>query len=62
MTPTWVNLICYWLFQLPLAWLLAVRLDFGPSGVFWSISLAYSLSAVIGLALFRRGRWKTREV
>jgi len=62
MTPTWVNLICYWLFQLPLAWFLSVRLDFGPSGVFWSISLAYSLSAVIGLALFRRGRWKTREV
>ena len=41
MTPTWVHLICYWLFQLP---------------------LGYSLSAVIGLALFRRGRWKSREV
>ena len=62
MTPTWVNLFCYWICQIPLAYYLAVTLGMGPSGVYWSIAISYSLSAAVGLWLFRRGRWKTREV
>lgn len=61
-TPSWINLFCFWVFQLPFAWLLSRTLDFGPSGVFWAIGAAYSLSAVVGIALFRSGRWRTREV
>lgn len=61
-TPTWINFFCFWLFQIPLAWLLALPLELGPTGVFWSIAASYSLSAVVGIALFRRGRWKGREV
>lgn len=61
-TPTWINIWVFWLFQLPLAFLLAIVLDVGEDGVFWSFAIAYSLSAMVGLALFRRGRWKEKVV
>jgi len=62
MTPTWVNLFCFWLFQIPCAYVLARPLGFGPRGIFWAIAISYSLSAVVGLLLFRRGRWKSRRL
>jgi putative MATE family efflux protein len=61
-TPTLVNFFCYWLFQLPLAYVLAHFAAFGPTGVFAAITAAESLIAVVGIAIFRRGRWKTRVV
>jgi putative MATE family efflux protein len=61
-TPTYVNLCCYWLFQIPLAWTLARTLELGPTGVFMAITIAESLIAVVGVLCFRRGRWKTRMV
>ena len=61
-TPTWVNLFCFWLFQIPAAWILAYPLKLGPSGVFWGVASAYSISAVVGLTLFRQGRWKEKRV
>jgi putative MATE family efflux protein len=61
-TPTVINFCCYWLFQLPLAWVLAHRLGLGPVGVFAAITSAESLIAVVGIAVFRRGRWKQRQV
>jgi putative MATE family efflux protein len=61
-TPTWINFISFWLFQIPLAWVLAKPLGFGPPGVFWAIAIAYSLNAAIGIIVFKRGSWKTREV
>lgn len=61
-TPTVINFFCYWLFQLPLAWVLAHAAGFGPTGVFAAITIAESLIAVVGILVFRRGRWKTRVV
>jgi Na+-driven multidrug efflux pump len=61
-TPTLVNFVCFWLFQIPLAYLLARTWNIGPEGVFWSIAISYSLSAVLGIALFRRGSWKEQVV
>jgi putative MATE family efflux protein len=61
-TPTWINLFCYWLFQIPLALGLARGLGLGPLGVFLAITIAESLTAVVGVALFRRGRWKAKVV
>ncbi len=62
MTPTKINIGVFWFFQLPLAWLLAFPLGFGEDGVFWSFALAYSLSAIVGLVIFRRGGWKEKVV
>jgi putative MATE family efflux protein len=61
-TPTWINLGCYWLFQIPLALALAGALGYGPTGVFLAITLAESLLALVGLVVFRRGAWKRRTV
>jgi putative MATE family efflux protein len=61
-TPTWINFFCYWLFQIPLALALARGLGLGPLGVFMAITIAESVIAVVGIALFRRGRWKLQAV
>jgi len=61
-TPTWINLFVFWLFEIPLAWLLAERLGLGPTGVFWAMTIAFSTLAVVSSALFRRGTWKVRMV
>ena len=61
-TPTWLNFFCFWLWEIPLAWALAVRFGLGPRGVFFAITIAFSTLAVISAILFRRGRWKLRSV
>jgi putative MATE family efflux protein len=61
-TPSYINFACYWVFQIPVAWLLARTLGHGPPGVFLAITLAESLIAVVGLAVFRRGGWKRKVV
>jgi putative MATE family efflux protein len=61
-TPTWINLFCYWLFQIPLAWGLARGMGLGPNGVYMAITVAESVIAMVGIYFFRKGRWKTRTV
>ena len=61
-TPTVINLCCYWLFQIPLAYSLAIPFGFGAEGVFVAITLAESSLAVVSVIVFRRGKWKTRKV
>ena len=60
-TPIWIDLICFWLFEIPLAWALS-RTALGVDGVFWAVAVAYSLSAVVSMLWFRRGGWKTQQV
>jgi Na+-driven multidrug efflux pump len=62
MTPTFINLFCFWLGELPLAYLLARPFGLGPSGVFWAINIAFSSMTIISALLFRRGRWKLKRV
>ena len=61
-TPTKINLISFWLFQLPLAYMLAIVLGFGALGVFIAITTAEVLLAVIAIVWFRKGNWKTVQV
>jgi len=61
-TPTWINLVCYWLFQLPLAWYLAQPFGLGPHGVLLSLASGETLVGVAGILMFRLGRWKKRQV
>jgi putative MATE family efflux protein len=61
-TPTWLNLFCFWLWEIPLAWALAKAAGFGPRGVFLAITVAFSTLAVASAALFRRGKWKLKKV
>ncbi|MGI9626338.1 MAG: MATE family efflux transporter [Longimicrobiales bacterium] len=61
-TPTFINLLCFWLWEIPLAYFLATRTALGPSGVYWAIMLAFSSVAVISAVLFKRGSWKDKAV
>jgi MATE family, multidrug efflux pump len=61
-TPTWINLTCFWLWEIPLAYLLARVWGFGPEGVFLAITIGYSTLALVSVVLFKRGRWKLRRV
>jgi len=61
-TPTYINFVCFWLFQLPFAYLLAVTLEIGPLGVFLAIVLAEAMIAIVGIILFRKGKWKKVKV
>lgn len=61
-TPTFINLFCFWLWQLPLAYVLARPLGWGPRGVFTAITIAWSTYAVVSATIFKRGRWKLKKV
>jgi len=61
-TPTLINLGVFWLFEIPLAYVLAVPLGLGPHGAFWAVTVAFSTLAVVSALLFRRGRWKRSVV
>jgi putative MATE family efflux protein len=62
LTPTILNLICFWLCQIPLAWALAFHTGLGPNGVYVAVLVSDSLLAALGILLFRRGKWKQVKV
>ena len=62
MTPTAINFFCYWVFQIPFVYLLAIVLKLETTGIYIGIALAESLLAVVGAMVFRRGKWKTQEI
>jgi MATE family, multidrug efflux pump len=61
-TPTVINLFVFWLWEIPLAWWLAVHAGQGPRGVFLALMIAYSTLAVVSAVLFRKGTWKEKKV
>ncbi|HCE58032.1 MAG TPA: MATE family efflux transporter [Prolixibacteraceae bacterium] len=61
-TPTIINLFSFWLFEIPLAWFMAIVLNMGLKGASFAIVIAESFLALIAFLLFRRGKWKLREV
>jgi putative MATE family efflux protein len=61
-TPTWVNLFGFWLFQIPLAYVLSVVLNMGPLGVFIAIPVAETSIAIAAYILFKKGRWKKVQI
>lgn len=61
-TPSWINLISFWLVQLPLAYALAVLFEFGPNGVFAAVLVGESLMGILAIKVFRTGKWKSTIV
>lgn len=62
MTPTWINVVFFWLIQIPLSWALALPLGWAHTGVFWGVFVSETAVGVFTLWLFTRGRWKTAKV
>lgn len=61
-TPTIINLMGFWMFQVPMAYALAKYYRLGPVGVFIAIPVAETLITVVAFILFRKGRWKSVKV
>ena len=61
-TPTIINLFVYWLWEIPLAYLLSRTFNLGPRGVFIAITVAFSTLAVVSAVVFRQGKWKRKVV
>lgn len=61
-TPTYINFVCFWLFQLPFAYLIAISLNFGPVGVFTAITVTEVIIAIVAIILFKKGKWKTIQL
>ena len=61
-TPTRLNFFCFWLGQVPLAWLLAEVVNLGAHGVFIAVPISFSVLALWSWVLFKRGRWKLQQV
>lgn len=61
-TPTLINLAGFWFFQIPIAYLMAITFQMGPTGVFIAIPIAESAIAIGGIILFKRGKWKTYKI
>lgn len=62
MTPTKINLVFFWLIQIPLCYVLALELGWQQSGVFWGVFISETTVGLFTLWLFSRGGWKTRAV
>ncbi len=61
-TPTVVNFFGFWIFEIPLAYWLAIHERLGTNGVYWSIVVAEVAIAVASVMLFRRGKWKKQQI
>ncbi len=61
-TPTVINFFCFWIIEIPLAYLLALKLGFAENGVYIAIITSETLMTVIAVYIFRKGKWKLRQV
>lgn len=61
-TPTKINLVFFWLIQIPLCWWLAMSLDWQHMGVFWGVFVSETSVGLFTLWLFTRGKWKKTVV
>jgi Na+-driven multidrug efflux pump len=61
-TPTVLNIIGFWVLQIPIAYILAVKLDWKQTGVFWAVVISESILAILAMLYFRTGRWKKNTI
>ncbi|HEX5025819.1 MAG TPA: MATE family efflux transporter [Agriterribacter sp.] len=61
-TPTLINLVFFWLIQIPLSYFLAITLNWEHSGVFWGVFISETSVGLFTLWIFKKGKWKTVKV
>ena len=61
-TPTWINFVGFWAFQIPMAYFFKEYTDFGLNGIFAAVPIAETFIAIVAFMVFRRGKWKEVKV
>jgi Na+-driven multidrug efflux pump len=61
-TPTKINIVFFWLIQIPLSYFLALQLGWQHTGVFWGVFISETSVGLFTLWIFTRGKWKTVKV
>jgi Na+-driven multidrug efflux pump len=61
-TPTWVNLLGYWVLEIPLAYALAISFGWRSNGVYLAILMSECAIAAVSVIIFSRGRWKAERI
>jgi putative MATE family efflux protein len=61
-TPTMINLFCFWVIQLPLAFWLSRSLHLGPNGAYFAVLATQVSMALTAISVFRKGWWKKKVV
>ena len=61
-TPSIINIVCFWIIQVPLAYFLAIKQELMSDGVYLSIIGSFALLATISIIWFRKGNWKSTQV
>jgi Na+-driven multidrug efflux pump len=61
-TPAILNFFGFWMFQIPLEYLLALKAGIGPVGVFWAIVISESALTLVTAYIFKQGGWKKIQV
>jgi putative MATE family efflux protein len=61
-TPLKINVFAFWMIEIPLAWFLAIKSGMNEEGVFIAIVIAETIMTIIAWLVFRRGKWKLKEV
>jgi MATE family, multidrug efflux pump len=62
LTPLYINIVCFWLLEIPLAYLLAINLGLEEKGVYFAILLSETALSLLAFIMFKRGRWKLKQV
>jgi len=61
-TPLKINIFAFWMIEIPLAWILAIKSGMNEQGVFIAIVIAESIMTLTAWIVFRQGKWKLKEV
>jgi putative MATE family efflux protein len=61
-TPTLINLGVFWVWEIPLAWVMATKMGIGEHAIFLAVLIAYTTLAIVSAVLFKRGKWKRKVV
>jgi putative MATE family efflux protein len=61
-TPLKINVFAFWMLEIPLAWILAIKAGMNENGVFWAIVIAESIMTFTAFLVFRKGKWKSKVV
>ena len=58
----WIIIFAMWFIRLPLAYFLAVVMDYGAAGVWTAMVVSMTVQGIFMAQRFHKGRWKTLQL